>query len=262
MISLDKKYSKEDIAELRKDKAKHGASMKKLLSLMSDGNILKAFNGMQLYKQGGELYAEGGQVKEVSTVKAKIGEKEFNLFEAKTDEEKEKGLMNVSDLKDDEGMIFYYDEPQEVSFWMKDTNVPLDICFFNEDEECISVKQGNPLSEEDITEKDVMFVVEVHAGSDIKPGDTLDLPGDDDEYVMHVLGPKGEIQMSLYGGERIFSRKNSTILIKKAKRAYNAKDDYSYDAKCRSLGKYVFKVLDQQDNRDPEYVQLDSKNAD
>lgn len=254
LISSDKKYSEEDIAEIRKDKEKQGESMKKLLTLMSDGNILKAFNGMQLFKAGGQIDSK-------STVSIKIGGKEFNLYEAKTDEEKEKGLMEVKELKENEGMIFYYDSPQEVSFWMKDTEIPLDICFFNEDEECISVKQGHPLSEDAITEKDVMFVVEVPAGSDIKPGDELDFPGDDDEYVMHVLGSDGNVQFGLYGGERICSRRETKVLIKKAKRAYKAKGDYSYDSKCKSLGKYIFKVLDKQDARDPEYVQLDSKKS-
>lgn len=203
--------------------------------------------------------AEGGQVEEISTVKATIGKKEYTLYEAKTEEEKEKGLMGVEKLADNEGMIFYYDEPQDLSFWMKDTFIPLTICFFNEDEECISVKQGHPLDNTPISEKDVMFVVELNANADVVPGDILDLPGDDDEYVMQVLGSNGQVQYNLKGGERIVSRRETKILLKKAKRAYKAKNDETYDAKCRALGKYIFKVLDGQDNRDPEYVNLDSK---
>jgi len=153
-----------------------------------------------MYKKGGSIAQEDNVSEEESTqedkpetIKVKIGDKEFNLKEAKTEEEKEQGLMGVEHLEENEGMIFYYDSPQEVGFWMKNTEIPLDICFFNEDEECISVKQGHPLSNKLIYEKDVMFVVEVPAGSDIKPGDELDLPGDDDEYVMHVLGSDGSV---------------------------------------------------------------------
>jgi hypothetical protein len=61
--------------------------------------------------------------------------------------------------------------------------------------------------------------------------------------------------MQLKGGERIFSRSNTKMLIKWAKQAYNSNNESDY----RRLGKLIFKYLDQQDNRDPEYVQLDSK---
>jgi uncharacterized membrane protein (UPF0127 family) len=42
-------------------------------------------------------------------------------------------------LPEDEGMIFYFDPPQKVSFWMKDTKIPLDIVFINEEYEVIKV---------------------------------------------------------------------------------------------------------------------------
>lgn len=252
MISSTKKYEIEDIQDIRKNKNKQGASMKKLLSLMSDGNILKAFNGMQMFKAGGQLDGK-------KTVEIGIEDKKYNLYEAKTDEEKKQGLMGVEHLKDNEGMIFYYDKPQKVSMWMKDTKIPLTICFFDEDGECISVRQGHPLNEQLISEDDVMFVVELNENADVKEGDELDLPGDDDEYVMQILGSDGTVQHQLKGGERICSRRESAILIRKAKRAYSAKRDDSYENKCRTLGKYIFKVWDKQDNRDPEYVQLDKK---
>ena len=101
-------------------------------------------------------------------------------------------MQNVSYLGKDQGMIFYYDKPCSVDYWMKDTEIPLKICFFNEDFECISVKEGAPLSENLIHEDDVQFVVELSSDADVKPGDELELPGDDDEYVMEVLGSDGE----------------------------------------------------------------------
>jgi len=44
-------------------------------------------------------------------------------------ERQEIGLMNVTSLKDNEGMVFVYDEPKPLSFWMKNTLVPLSIAF-------------------------------------------------------------------------------------------------------------------------------------
>ena len=150
-------------------------------------------------------------------------------------------------------MLFVYDEPQDVSFWMKDTKIPLDIIFINEDEEVISVKQGTPMSEEPITESGVQYVLEVNQNSRIKEGDEVEIEDDDDSeelQKMKVLAPDGTVQMELEGGERIVSRRETKILIKKAKKAYQSKDDKDYKA----LGRYIFKVFNKQDNRDPEYV--------
>ena len=150
-------------------------------------------------------------------------------------------------------MLFVYDEPQEVSFWMKNTSIPLDIIFINEDEEIISVKQGTPMSEESIVESEVQYVLEVNQNSGIKPGDEIDIEDEDDSDdlpKMKVLAPDGTVQMELEGGERIVSRRETKILIKKAKKAYRSKNDKDYKA----LGRYIFKVFNKQDNRDPEYV--------
>jgi uncharacterized ACR, COG1430 len=66
-------------------------------------------------------------------IKIKLGNKEYNVKEARTQEEKEKGLMGVKELPSNEGMIFYYDEPDTRYMWMKNTLIPLDIIYINED---------------------------------------------------------------------------------------------------------------------------------
>ena len=128
-------------------------------------------------------------------------------------------------MKDDEGMLFFFEEPQTVGFWMKDTKIPLDIIFINEDMEVISVYQGEPENENIAEEDDVRFVLEVNQGSGIKEGDELDIEEDEELPKMKVIAPDGSTQMELNGGERIFSRKNTKTLIRMAKRADKSKAD-------------------------------------
>ena len=56
--------------------------------------------------------------------------------------------------------------------------------------------------------------------------------------------------MSLVGGERIVSRRETKVLIRKAKKALDSHSDNDY----KSLGKYIFKVFKKQDEREPDYV--------
>lgn len=184
-------------------------------------------------------------------MKIEIGDKEYNVTCARTEEERIKGLQGVTELKDDEGMLFFFDEPDTINFWMKDTLIPLDIIFINEDMEVISVYQGEPENENIAEEDNVKFVLEVNQGSGIEEGDELDIEEDEELPKMKVIAPDGSTQMELEGGERIFSRKNTRTLIRMAKRASKSKEDKDYKA----LGKKMFTYLKQQDEREPEYVE-------
>lgn len=178
-----------------------------------------------------------------------LGNKQFKVKEAKTQQETIKGLMGVKELPKDEGMIFYFDPPRQVSMWMHNTLIPLDIIFINEDQEVIAVEQGKPEDDTFLTHDNVAYVVELNTNSGIKKGDILEF-NDDSDIVMKVLAPNGSSQMNLKGGERIVSRRETKILIRKAVKAHNSDKESDY----KSLGKYMFKVLDRQDNRQPEFV--------
>ena len=183
-----------------------------------------------------------------------VNNKQYQVKEAKTKEERAKGFQGIKELPENEGMLFYYDSPQEVSMWMKDTLIPLDIIFINDDQEVIKVAKGEPNSEELISCEDTSYVLELNQDSGVKVGDELEF--EEDEPVMKVLFPDGSEQMPLFGGERIFSRKNTKVLIKKAKKADLSKSDTDY----KSLGKYMFKCIKIQDERTPEYVDSPTKN--
>ena len=185
-----------------------------------------------------------------------INKKELIVDVALTEEEQKKGLQGVKELKDNEGLLFVFPEPQQVSFWMKDTDIPLDIIFINEDLEVISVAKGEPNTEDAHVENDVAFVLEVNQNSGIKAGDELDFAPNKkvDSKKMLVLNSEGGTQMELDGGERIFSRPHTKILIRFAKKAYSSEKDSDF----KNLGKRLFKFLQTQEETEPEYVK--SKN--
>ena len=193
---------------------------------------------------------EAKKTKNIGTIK--LGGQEFDIFIAKSEEQKKRGLQNFTSLPKDEGMLFVINEdnPIETFFHMHNVPFPLDLIFMDDEFKVLDVKRGNP--EDDKIEGIASYVLEINADSGIKKGDEAEL--DDEEthnYVMKVLDPKGETQMELFGGERIVSRRETLVLIKKALKAAQSKEDKDYKA----LGKYMFKVIKGQDERDPEYVE-------
>ena len=190
-----------------------------------------------------------------------IGNKVYKCQVAKTEEERRKGLQNVEHLPIDEGMLFVWGDEETREMWMKDCSLELDIIGINDDDEVNTVYKAIPNDETLIPFPNARYILEVNAGSEISEGDEFEIDDTDDlnKYVMKVLAPDGSTQMYLQGGERIVSRKETRTLIKKAKKAYANKGG-DYDRYCKSLGKYMFKILKGQDNRDPEYVQVPGNN--
>jgi len=55
----------------------------------------------------------------------------FTVEVARSFEQQQTGMMNRNSLAPDRGMIFPYDPPQPVAFWMKNTLIPLDMIFIS-----------------------------------------------------------------------------------------------------------------------------------
>lgn len=203
-----------------------------------------------------------------------INNKQYLAYVARTEEEKEKGLQGISALETtseglEEGMLFIYDKPQHLDFWMKDCDLDLSIVFIDSNGVVISNKHGIPNTENLVSEDNAQYVFECNVTSDINVGDQTSLgetieetdPDEDesleDEYPelptnhLVVYGSDGLPQGYLRGNERIFSIKSSKVIIRKAKRAYKSQSDTDYKA----LGRYVFKEMRAQDNRPAEYVE-------
>lgn len=193
---------------------------------------------------------EAKKTKNIGTIK--LAGQEYDIYIAKSEEQKKQGLQHFQSLPKDEGMLFVINEsnPVETFFHMHNVPFPLDLIFMDDEFKVLDVKRGNP--EDDKIEGKASYVLEINANSGVKTGDEAEI--DDDEshdYVMKVLSPDGSTQMGLFGGERIVSRRETLVLIKKALKANTSKEDKDY----KSLGKYIFKVLKGQNSRKPEYVE-------
>ena len=191
-----------------------------------------------------------------------IGDKTYKCKIAKSEEDKRKGLMYVENLPPDEGILFVWDSEDTRQMWMKNTLIPLDMIAINDDDEVIMVYPARPKDETLIPFMSTKYILEVNQNSGIKIGDDFEIDDSDDldKYVMKVIGSDGGTQFLLQGGERIVSRKETRVLIRKAKKAELVKnDEAAFNRICRSLGKYMFKVLYGQDHRDAQYVQVPEK---
>lgn len=192
----------------------------------------------------------------MKTTEVKLGSKKYTLEIAETSKDRRKGLMGVKNLDVDKGMLFDFGEEGNHEMWMYNTPLALDQIFINAEQEVIKVVTREPNDEELIGAEDTLYVVEVNANSGVKVGDELEFLDDSREYTMKVLAVDGSTQMELKGGERIFSRLNTKVLIRQAKKAYTSQADGDY----KRLGKSLFKFLHKQDTNEPEYVQIPTEN--
>jgi uncharacterized membrane protein (UPF0127 family) len=78
------------------------------------------------------------------TAKLQIENHTIQVEVAQTSLERERGLMERSSLSDGEGMLFVYEEPSFLIFWMKNTYIPLSIGFFNEDKVLVGILDMDP----------------------------------------------------------------------------------------------------------------------
>jgi len=66
----------------------------------------------------------------------------FYVDIADDDNERARGLMFVEHMDDDKGMLFIFSNEQPRSFWMKNTKIPLDIFYFDEQLKLVSVSEN------------------------------------------------------------------------------------------------------------------------
>src|ERR1044072_2234638 len=112
----------------------------------------------------------------------KSGVQVFSVEMATTEQEKETGLMYRKELADGKGMLFDFSPEQQISMWMKNTYIPLDMIFIRADGRILRIAENTePMSTRIISSGGLAKgVLEVIAGTaqkyGIQPGDRVAHP--------------------------------------------------------------------------------------
>lgn len=117
----------------------------------------------------------------LESIEMQIGSKMFNLEIANDDETRQRGLMRRDSMPANHGMIFVFPKEEVLSFWMKNTRIPLDIIYVAGDGEVVSIKNLKPYDVTSVSsEHPAKYAVELNAGAadaaGVRVGDLLTIP--------------------------------------------------------------------------------------
>ncbi|MCF7937244.1 MAG: DUF192 domain-containing protein [Spirochaetales bacterium] len=127
------------------------------------------------------LFFSSCSADELEIIKTKIGGETFTLEVARSEDERQTGLMNREYLEENHGMLFVFESDRRLSFWMKNTSIPLSIAYLSKDGRVLELHELTPFSLEPVQSKrSVRLAIELNQGRfkelGVEPGDTIDLP--------------------------------------------------------------------------------------
>jgi uncharacterized membrane protein (UPF0127 family) len=117
------------------------------------------------------------------TVNLSVGAYKIVAEVAKTDQERATGLMHRFSLQPDHGMLFIFDRTERLSFWMKNTYIPLSIAFIDERGRIVNIDDMAPQTEvSHWSAAPARYALEMRKGwfaeRGVKAGDRIDgIPG-------------------------------------------------------------------------------------
>jgi len=98
---------------------------------------------------------------------------------ASTPEQRQQGLMSRTFLPENHGMLFLFEEENEEVFWMKDTLIPLDIIFIDNNKNITKIHHAVPCEKDpcSLYSGKAKYVLEVNGGftedNNIQEGETV-----------------------------------------------------------------------------------------
>jgi uncharacterized membrane protein (UPF0127 family) len=174
----------------RRDNLTEGRAMKKRLVavILAAGVLLVAAASASAQNEGSPgLETPATEVPEasqlpVSMIVNSLGERiPVQVEIADTDLERQTGLSGRTVLAEDAGMLFVFDQEQPLSFWMKDTLIPLSIAYVAADGRIVDIQDMQPLDETPHPSAEpAQYALEVNQGffeeRGVAVGDAVELP--------------------------------------------------------------------------------------
>jgi len=107
-----------------------------------------------------------------------IGENKLIVEVASTPQTRETGLMNRFSLQQDHGMLFVFEAPQPLAFWMKNTYIPLSVAFVDRNGRILNIEDMRPQDESTHWSKGpALYAIEMRQGwfasKGVAPGDVV-----------------------------------------------------------------------------------------
>ena len=107
-----------------------------------------------------------------------IGDNKLIVEVAATPQTRETGLMNRFSLQQDHGMLFVFEVPQPLAFWMKNTYIPLSIAFVDRNGRILNIEDMRPQDESTHWSNGLaLYAIEMRQGwfakNGIAPGDVV-----------------------------------------------------------------------------------------
>lgn len=104
-------------------------------------------------------------------IETSAGDQQFSIEIADDGSQRSAGLMFRTRMNDNHGMLFVFEAEGHLTFWMKNTPMPLDLIFIGSDGRIVGILNGEPYSLAPITPGvPAQFVLELKAGTADKTG--------------------------------------------------------------------------------------------
>ena len=124
------------------------------------------------------------QLAELKTVNLDVNGHPIKAYIMDSEPKIAEGMMwlKEEDVKDDDGMIFVFEDARPRSFWMKNCHLALDVIFMDPKGKVLSIQHGKPFDEETklLSNGDAMYALELKEGRSaavgLKPGATIKIP--------------------------------------------------------------------------------------